>query len=310
MENREIRIGLIGSQSMHAWAFGQACNEPDENGNYRFPNVRVAAVFGVDDTPEHIRLTMEKGNIPHKASSLEELFKYCNAFMILQRRGGEHLAFAEKIIQKGYPVFIDKPVCCTREDIRRLELLASGHDTVICGGSGFKYSRQILQLKKKIAAGEFGRIREASITYSADMDSPYDGIFFYLPHAVEIMLELFGYDPRSVQVEASAHDQFTVDVEYGIYPIQLVLNGSKTCRVAIRADCHVDVEIDAGDIFIENMRHFVTAIENGQVTKDVTALTEHVRVILAVKCAIENKTETERLRIQRQHSVWHQKEDF
>ena len=136
MKNQEIRIGLIGSQSMHAWAFGQACNEPDQNGNYRFPNARVVAVYGVDDTPEHIRVTMEKGSIPHNATSLEELFEYCNAFMILQRRGGEHIAFAEEIIKRGYPVFIDKPVCCTLDDMRKLQELAENHNVVICGGSG------------------------------------------------------------------------------------------------------------------------------------------------------------------------------
>ena len=60
MENCEIRIGLIGSQSMHAWAFAQACNEPDQNGNYRFPKVRVASAYGADDSPEHIRVSMDK----------------------------------------------------------------------------------------------------------------------------------------------------------------------------------------------------------------------------------------------------------
>lgn len=297
MENSEIRIGLIGSQSMHAWAFAQACNEPDKDGNYRFPNARVVAVFGVDDTPEHIKTTMEKGSIPHAVSSLEELFKYCNAFMILQRRGGEHTAFAEEIIKKGCPVFIDKPVCRTREDALKLQALASKYDAAICGGSGFKYNKQILQLKKKIAAGQFGRIRDASITYSADMDSPYDGIFFYLPHAVEIMLELFGYDWRSVQVEVETHDHFVVYVTYRDYQIRLILNGSKTCCVQIDGDHAISEEIDAGDIFVENMRHFLTAAEEKQVTKDTTELTEHVRVILAVKVAIENKKEIERMQI-------------
>ena len=297
MENSEIRIGLIGSQSMHAWAFAQACNEPDTAGHYRFPNARVVAVFGVDDTPEHIKTTMEKGSIPHAVSSLEELFKYCNAFMILQRRGGEHTAFAEEIIKKGCPVFIDKPVCRTREDALKLQALASKYDAAICGGSGFKYNKQILQLKKKIAAGQFGRIRDASITYSADMDSPYDGIFFYLPHAVEIMLELFGYDWRSVQVEVETHDHFVVYVTYRDYQIRLILNGSKTCCVQIDGDHAISEEIDAGDIFVENMRHFLTAAEEKQVTKDTTELTEHVRVILAVKVAIENKKEIERMQI-------------
>ena len=289
MKNQEIRIGLIGSQSMHAWAFGQACNEPDQNGNYRFPNARVTAVYGVDDTPEHLRVTMEKGSIPQCVSSLEELFEYCNAFMILQRRGGEHVAFAEEIIRRGYPVFIDKPVCCTEEDVLKLQELAENHNVVICGGSGFKYNAQIRKLKAQLEAKQFGRIREAVITYSADIASPYDGIFFYLPHAVEIMLELFGYDPRGVQVEVTDHDHFTVYADYDCYQIRLVLNGSKTCRVEIHGEQQTCEEIDAGDIFVENMRHFVTAIENGQVTKDTTELTEHVRVILAVQAAIEEK---------------------
>ncbi|MBR4289828.1 MAG: Gfo/Idh/MocA family oxidoreductase [Oscillospiraceae bacterium] len=295
MKNQEIRIGLIGSQSMHARAFGQVCNEPDQNGNYRFPNARVTAVYGVDDTPEHCRVTMEKGNIPHAVSSTEELYEYCNAFMILHRRGSDHVAVAEEIIQQGYPVFIDKPICTSSEDMQKLKQLAAVHDAVICGGSGFKYNRQILQLKEQIAAKQFGQIREATITYNADIDSPYDGIFFYLPHAVEIMLELFGYDPRSVAAEVSAHDQFIVYVTYEACRVRLVLNGSKTCRVEINGNSCICEEIDAGDIFVENMRHFLTAIETGQVTKDTAELTKHVRVILAVKSAIENQTKTIRI---------------
>ena len=297
MENSEIRIGLIGSQSMHAWAFSKACNEPDQNGNYRFPNARVLAVYGVDDIPEHIQATMEKGSIPRMVSSLEELFEYCNAFMILQRRGGEHVAVAEQIIKKGYPVFIDKPVCCTQEDILKLKRLSSTYDAVLCGGSGFKYNKQIVNLKEQIMAERFGQIRDASITYSADIDSPYDGIFFYLPHAVEIMLELFGYDWHSLRVEVETHDHFVVYVNYQAYQIRLILNNSKTCRVEINGDHPVSEEIDAGDIFEENMRHFLTAIEDRQATKDTTELTEHVRVILAAKSAIEYTTEVERTQL-------------
>ena len=289
MNDSEIRIGLIGSQSMHAWAFAQACNEPDNNGNYRFPKVRVAAVYGVDDTPEHIRVTMEKGNIPRAAASLEELFDYCNAFMLLQRRGTEHMVFAEEIIKRGYPVFIDKPVCTTMEDVLKLKQLAQAHNAVICGGSGFKYSKQIVQLKEKIAEKQFGQIQHAAITYNADIDSPYDGVFFYLPHAVEIMLELFGYDPRNIQTAVSAHNDFTVDVTYENCQVRLNLNGSKTCRVEIGGENSACEEIDAGDIFVENMRNFLTAIENRQVTKDTAKLTKHVDVILAVKTAIEKE---------------------
>ena len=286
-----INIGLIGTQSMHAWAFAQACNIPDSKGNYNFPDARVTAVYGVDDTEEHIKLTLEKGNIPTAVSSLEELMEHCNAFMILQRRGGEHMEYADQLIRKGYPVFIDKPVCCTLEDMKRLQAMAAEHDAVICGGSGLKYNKQIRELKQQIAAQEFGPIKGATINHSADIDSPYDGIFFYLPHAVEMMLELFGYHPLSVQTIVLSHNNFTVCVKYEEYMINLAINSASPCFVVVNGKTGTAVQVDSGDIFLENMRNFVTAIERHEVTKDTEKLTKHVAVILAVQESMEKDTE-------------------
>ena len=286
-----INIGLIGTQSMHAWAFAKVCNIPREDGSYNFPNVRVTAAYGVDDTEEHIKVTLEKGNIPLSVSSMEELYEYCNAFMILQRRGGEHMEYASELIKKGYPVFIDKPVCCTMEDVEKLKALAAKHDAVICGGSGLKYNEQIVELKKSIEAQEFGQIKGATINHSADLDSPYDGIFFYLPHAVEMMLELFGYNPVSVQTTVLSHNNFTVCVKYPEYMINLAINSSSTCFVVVNGKTGTSVQVDSGDIFLENMRNFVTAIEQHEVTKDTDKLTKHVAVILAVQESIEKGTE-------------------
>ena len=291
MDHTEIKIGLIGSQSMHAWAFAQACNVPDEHGTYRFADARVVAVYGVDDTAEHMQLTMEKGSIPRAVSSLEELQECCNAFMILQRRGTEHMAFAELLIKKGYPVFIDKPVCCSREDIQKLRRLAAEQDAVLCGGSGFKYNGQIKELKHRLARESFGRGVAATITYSADLDSPYDGIFFYLPHAVEVMLELFGYDPVRVKTMVRAHNDFTVDVDYGRYTVQLVLGGSKICRVSLWGDQPQTIQIDDRDLFIGCVGYFVQAIREQRIVKDTGKLTRHVEVILAIRESMERNME-------------------
>lgn len=286
-----IKIGLIGTQSMHAWAFAQACNIPREDGSYNFPDARLTAAYGVDDTEEHINLTLEKGNIPLSVSSMEELYEHCNAFMILQRRGGEHLKYAEEIIKRGYPVFIDKPVCSTIEDMEKLKALAADHNAVICGGSGLKYNKQIVKLKKSIETQDLGQIKGATIKHSADIDSPYDGIFFYLPHAVEMMLELFGYHPVSVNTTVFSHNNFTVCVKYEEYMINLAMNGSSQCYVVVNGKNSTAVEIDSGDIFLENMRNFVTAIRQNDVTKDTDRLTKHVAVILAVQKSIATGAE-------------------
>ena len=163
-----IKIGLIGCQSMHAWSFAAVCNIPQENGEYRFPDARVTAVYGVDDTPEHIQFTMEKGNIPVQVSSLEELCQHCNAFMILQRRGGEHVPYALELMKRGYPVFMDKPACCTAEDAAVLKKAMEEYKPIISGGSGLKYNRQVADLKQQLQNQAFGPIRGGTINHSAD----------------------------------------------------------------------------------------------------------------------------------------------
>lgn len=286
-----IKIGLIGTQSIHAWSFAQACNTPDGEGNYRFPDARVVAAYGTDDTPDHIQLTLEKGNIPLAVDSMEELFAHCNAFMVLQRRGSEHLKYAAEIIRRGYPVFIDKPVCCSTDDLKELQSLALEHNTVICGGSGLKYCKQVVSLKRKMEEAAPGELAGATISHSADMESPYDGIFFYLPHAVEVMLELFGYNPVSVNTTVLSHNRFTVCVKYDRYMVNLAINGSASCSVTINGKNSDIIRINDSDIFVESMRHFIKSIHQQEIAKETTHLTRHVEVILAIQESIYKKTE-------------------
>ena len=286
-----IKIGLIGTQSMHAWAFAESCNKPDAEGRYRFPDARVTALYGVDDEDEHIKYTMEKGNVPVRVESLEELFEHCNAFMILQRRGGEHLKYASELIKRGYPVFIDKPVCRTAEEVETLNQLAAEHTSVICGGSGLKHDLQLKELKGQLEEKEFGQIRGATINHSADIDSPYDGIFFYLPHAVEMMLELFGYDPKSVSTTVHSHDNFTVCVKYDAYLINLAINGANPIYVVINGEKSDVVQVGSSDIFLETMKDFVGAIREKRICKDTGVLTKSISVILVILESIESGRE-------------------
>ena len=285
-----IKIGLAGSESMHALAFAQACNKPLENGRYLFPDVRVAAVWGMDDRREHVEAVREQGNIRLCADSLEELADECDAFMILPRRGREHIGYAEPLLRRGVPVFVDKPVSSSYEDIRRLCELARGKGAVLSGGSGLKHNRQVRRLKEKAEKGFFGRIRGGTINHSADMNSPYEGIFFYLPHGVEIMLEVFGYHPESVNTTVLSADNFTVCVKYREYLVNLAINGCRPSYLVINGDKSTAVRIDDRDIFSETMRHFVGQIRSGA-GDDVEKLVKSSLVILAVKQSMEEGRE-------------------
>ena len=73
--------------------------------------------------------------------------------------------------------------------------------------------------------------------------------------------------------------------------INLAINGCQSSFVVINGQSSTVTEIDSSDIFIENMRNFITAIKQNDVTKDTDKLTKHVAVILAVQKSIETGAE-------------------
>ena len=279
-----IQIGLIGTQSTHAAEFSKLCNLPDENGNFLFPSARVVAAWGVDDTPEHIEKTMQRGNIPIQCHSLEELSAHCNAFMILQRRGGDHTQYATQLISQNLPVFIDKPVCATKEEAAQLLDLAKNQNCVICGGSGFVHNEELQQIKQQLAS--LGPVRSGRICYTADIDCPYDGIAFYLPHSLEIMLELFGECPRSLRAEKRSHDDFSLFVTYEDLTVELLLNGANTPEITLEGNHALHKQLSTREDYKRTMAHFLHAIETNAICRDTTRLTRHVELILAARKAL------------------------
>ena len=153
-----IKIGIIGTQSMHSREFARACNVPDENGRFQIPDCRVTALCGIDDTEEHIRETAELGNVPCVVDEPSRLFDLCNAIIVATRDGHNHVQYALPFLEKGYPVFLDKPVCITKEEIELLrKVVKNMTNPIVDGGSGMKHNKSLMELKKRIDGGEVDR---------------------------------------------------------------------------------------------------------------------------------------------------------
>lgn len=58
--------------------------------------------------------------IPSIASSLDDLINNVDAVLLARDDAENHLKFALPVIQRGLPIFIDKPVALHREDLRQL----------------------------------------------------------------------------------------------------------------------------------------------------------------------------------------------
>lgn len=205
-----IRIGAIGTQSTHTSNFVRICNIDKAFGD----EVRITALCGNDDSPEHTEELAKEGGISFIAQNPEDMLGKVDAVMILHRFGDMHIEPALKFIEAKIPVWIDKPICKSLDNIKRLKDAFEKHGTLVTGGSTFRYHYEVISLKDMISTGALGNLTGGAINYSANTESIYDGIFFYGPHLIELMLTIFGYDVKSVTAKSVAPDNTAVIFKY------------------------------------------------------------------------------------------------
>ncbi len=209
-----IKIGLLGTQSFHAPAFAKLCNLPDENGKFLFDDVRVVAVCGDDDEKEHLDNLVEETKIENVVSTKEELAELVDAVMILYRRGSTHLESAEYFLEKGIPVWLDKPICSSIEDVLKLKEIVLKTNTLLSGGSTIRYGSDTQTILEYLKTDKLGDISGGVVNHNGDLESPYDGLYFYAPHAVEYLLDIFGYDPLTVKTTVLDNKNLSAAVKY------------------------------------------------------------------------------------------------
>ncbi len=221
-----FRIGILGSDNSHAKEFASVCNLPDENGKYYFDDARVVAIYGNDDDPVHTKAVAEECKIDFIANAPSDFEGKVDAVMVVYRDGGQHIRDILPFIKKGMPVWIDKPIAFTKEDVDALlSAMKETGNNLVCGGSTLKLSPDTLGVKAETEKESFGKLIGGAVTYHANFEAKYNGIYFYGSHAVEIALKIFGYDVQSVQVIGIKSDNTTVSVKYADKLVTLVLNG-------------------------------------------------------------------------------------
>ena len=106
-----IKIGLIGTDGGTKNGHALKILECLSSANY---NACVTHLYG--DVSEERDALKTKFNIGNTVSDVSEMFGQVDAVMVVQRNGALHAKSALLFIQKGYPVFIDKPFACRVED--------------------------------------------------------------------------------------------------------------------------------------------------------------------------------------------------
>jgi len=282
-----IRIGIIGTESSHAGAFSQIINCPRSD----FADMHVAALYGPDRaTAEAVADVCGGACI---ADSLQKLTAQVDAVMITARKRSLHYAYALPLIEQKMPLFIDKPLTCSVEQAEKLLERARLLGVPILGGSGCKLSEELRALSAKVAAmRKTGELISASMCYAADPDSPYDGFWFYGSHLVEMALEVFGYEVKSVGAVQNGKT-ITALLRYADLDITLVFSPGvqvPSCTVFSKKET-ILTEIPVGPIYRNTVEAFAAMLRTGRMPFSYGKLLAPVKVIDGILQALQQNAQ-------------------
>lgn len=283
-----FRIGIIGTENSHALAFAKLINLPDPaTGKVTYPDARVVMVYGPEEGPA--KKVMDEGQVPACADTPADFIGNVDAMMITSRRGSVHYEYALPFVEAGIPLFIDKPFTSDPQQAAKLAALAKERGVPVMGGSGCKHARDVLDLSETARQWrQQGNLLSGSINFAADMDSEYDGFYFYSSHLIEMALKIFGSDMEEVQASARGG---SVLARVGYPDFDAALHFT---RGSHGSDCTLygkerseHQAIDISGIYDKEVEHFIAMLRTGRMPQSYEALALPVRIIGAILASLD-----------------------
>jgi len=187
------KIAILGCENSHANAFLTFIKEKEE-----FADICVVGVYS--DQREAAEKLNAKFGVPVMDGYADAVGKI-DGLIITARHGDNHYKYAKPYIDSGIPMFIDKPI--TIDETEAIDFMRQLQDKNIriSGGSSLKQDVFVRQLKSEAENGIGGSTLGGYVRAPYQSQSVYGGFYFYAQHLVEMVCEIFGRFPISVEAK-------------------------------------------------------------------------------------------------------------
>lgn len=190
-----LRIGIVGSDNSHAIAYSKLANIDKVAGE----QCRVVGICGQE--PERTREVAEQGQIDTIVETPRALLDLVDAALVVDRHGDSHADHALPFLERGIPVYVDKPFAIRLEDCERMLATARRSGALLTSFSALRFAPTTEDLARAVEG--LGEVRAAHFAGPCDFESQYGGPFFYATHVAEIALRLLGEDVETLRAVRS-----------------------------------------------------------------------------------------------------------
>jgi predicted dehydrogenase len=154
-----LRLGIIGTDTSHVTAFTQILN--DESSPDHVPGGQVVAAYkggspDIESSAARVDQFAEELRTKWKIrffTTIPELCQKVDAILLESSDGRVHLAQARAVIAAHKPLFIDKPLASTLDDVREIARLAKEAGVPWFSSSSLRYGEIAQTLKFADATG-------------------------------------------------------------------------------------------------------------------------------------------------------------
>ena len=281
-----FRIGIIGSDNSHAIAFSQLLNREEGYNGMRVAGARVTRLYGVE--PERTQEVAEAGEIDEIVTETEHMMGDVDGIICVLRDGALHKDAVLPFLKAGLPVYVDKPLATTVADV---EAMIDTAERTGVGFSSFSTLRYELGFQAWISESREseGEAITGISTGPGDLDSEYSGIFFYGIHAVELMLERWGYGVREVTAVPSGRSvQAVCRYDSGLLVTLNLLHGG---RPGFRLSSFgqrgtSEHTLDTATNYRDGMKIILEVLAEGAWPLTPPQLTEPVAILAAIEDSV------------------------
>jgi len=207
------KIAILGCENSHADIFLEYIIK-----DKLYTDIEVVGVYS-DDAEAAEKLGRTFG--VYVAKSYDEFVGKIDGVIITARHGAKHYEYAKPYISSSIPMFIDKPITITEEEAVELKNELIKNNVKVCGGSVCKFAGFVQELKNKVAEKTYGDVYGGLLRAPVTTKNEYGDFFFYSQHLVQVMGEIFGYYPNSVQAFEN-NGVINCVVRYDDYDVNIV----------------------------------------------------------------------------------------
>lgn len=238
------------------------------------PAAKVTHVLSQEKSlSEQIALT---GGIAHVVETAEEMIETVDAVILARDDPENHREMAKPFIDAGIPLFIDKPLCSTLEDLDYFASeITKGKFIMSC--SSMRYASECMAAKTDL--GSLGKIELITAVGKKDWIK-------YGVHMLEAVFSIMD-DPKPVSVtNLGRQDQAIVKIDFegGLQAtIHLFMEISGTFQISLFGQQNWKlVEIkNSYAMFRDNIIEFIRSVEEGKPRLEFSKTEQIIKTIIA-----------------------------